>query len=130
MEKITAHIGAAHYKTEIRSATNTIISDEPESVGGTDLGFAPNELLASSLAACTCITLRMYADRKEWALHDVIVEVNFEKNPEENKTNIIRSIQLFGDLDNEQKTKLLQIADKCPMHKLLSNPIAITTDLK
>ena len=130
MEKITAHIGAAHYKTEIRSEKNTIISDEPESVGGTDLGFAQDELLAYSLEACTCITLRMYADRKEWALHDVIVEVNFEKNPEENKTNIIRSIQLFGDLDNEQKTKLLQIADKCPMHKLLSNPIAITTDLK
>lgn len=79
MEKITAHIGAAHYKTEIRSATNTIISDEPAIVGGTDLGFTPEELLASSLAACTCITLRMYADRKEWALHDVKVEVTFEK---------------------------------------------------
>ena len=130
MEKITAHIGAAHYKTEIRSATNTIISDEPAIVGGTDLGFTPEELLASSLAACTCITLRMYADRKEWALHDVKVEVTFDKNLEENKTNIIRTIQLFGDLDTEQKTTLLNIADKCPMHKLLSNPITIVTDLK
>ena len=130
MEKITAHIGAAHYKTEIRSATNTIISDEPESIGGTDLGFAPDELLAASLAACTCITLRMYADRKEWALHDVIVEITFDKSTEENKTNIIRSIQLFGDLDNEQRSKLLDIADKCPMHKLLSNPTEIKTELK
>ena len=130
MEKITAHIGAAHYKTEIRSTTNTIISDEPESIGGTDLGFAPDELLASSLAACTCITLRMYADRKEWALHDVIVEITFDKSTEEKKTNIIRSIQLFGDLDNEQRSKLLDIADKCPMHKLLSNPTEIKTELK
>ena len=130
MEKITAHIGAAHYKTEIRSTTNTIISDEPENIGGTDLGFAPDELLAASLAACTCITLRMYADRKEWALHDVIVEIIFDKSTEENKTNIIRSIQLFGDLDNEQRIKLLDIADKCPMHKLLSNPTEIKTELK
>ena len=130
MKKITAHIGAAHYKTEIKSATNTIISDEPAIVGGTDLGFTPEELLASSLAACTCITLRMYADRKEWALHDVKVEVTFEKNPEENKTNIIRSIQLFGDLDSDQRSRLLNIADKCPIHKLMSNPISIATDLK
>jgi putative redox protein len=64
MIKITARIGTELYKTEIESANNKIISDEPESAGGKDLGFAPKELLASSLAACTCITLRMYANRK------------------------------------------------------------------
>jgi putative redox protein len=129
MGKITAHIGTALYKTEIKSATNTIISDEPESNGGKDLGFAPKELLASSLAACTCITLRMYANRKGWDLTDIKVEVTFDKDPTENKSKIIRSIQLFGDLDNAQKARLLNIADRCPMHVILANPIEITTEL-
>jgi putative redox protein len=129
MGKITAHIGAALYKTEIKSATNTIISDEPESNGGKDLGLAPKELLASSLAACTCITLRMYANRKGWGLTDIKVEVTFNKDPTENKSKMIRSIQLFGDLDNSQKARLLNIADRCPMHVILANPIEITTEL-
>ncbi|OAB29133.1 putative redox protein [Flavobacterium fryxellicola] len=130
MDKITAHIGAELYKTEINSATHTMISDEPESAGGMDLGFAPNELLASSLAACTCITLRMYANRKGWNLTDVKVEVTLDNDPRENKTKIIRDIQLFGDLDNDQIARLLNIANKCPIHKILSNPIEISTILK
>ena len=64
MSKITAHTGNELYKTEIRSETNFIVSDEPESSGGKDLGFSPKELLAASLASCTGITLRMYANRK------------------------------------------------------------------
>lgn len=129
MNKIIAHTGKYLYKTEIKSATHTIISDEPESNGGKDLGFAPKELLASSLAACTGITLRMYADRKGWDLTDVKIEVSFDTDPAENKFKIIRNIQLFGDLDNDQKTRLLNIADKCPIHKILTNPIEITTAL-
>ncbi|KIA85805.1 OsmC family protein [Flavobacterium sp. AED] len=129
MIKITAHIGAELYKTEVKSASNTIISDEPESAGGKDLGFAPKELLASSLAACTCITLRMYANRKGWDLTDVKVEVTFEKDTTENKSKIMRNIQLFGNLDDTQKARLLNIADRCPMHQILTNPIEITTEL-
>ncbi|SDH66140.1 putative redox protein [Flavobacterium omnivorum] len=130
MDKVTAHIGADLYKTEINSATHTMISDEPESADGMDLGFAPNELLASSLAACTCITLRMYANRKGWKLTDVKVEVTLDTDPIENKTKVIRDIQLFGDLDNDQIARLLNIANKCPIHKILSNTIAISTILK
>ena len=130
MDKITAHIGTTLYKTEIKSATHSIISDEPESVGGMDLGFTPDELLASSLAACTSITLRMYANRKGWDLTDIKVEINLDNHPAEQKTVITRSIQLIGNLDEEQKTRLLYIADKCPIHKILTNPIEITTDLK
>jgi putative redox protein len=127
MIQITAHIGAELYKTEVKSASNTIISDEPESAGGKDLGFAPKELLASSLAACTCITLRMYANRKGWDLTDVKVEVTFEKDLTENKSKMMRNIQLFGNLDDIQKARLLNIADRCPMHQILTNPIEITT---
>ncbi|MFV5693684.1 OsmC family protein [Flavobacterium sp. LT1R49] len=129
MIKIKAHIGTELYKTEIESANNKIISDEPESAGGKDLGFAPKELLASSLAACTCITLRMYANRKAWDLTDVKVEVTFEKDATENKSKIMRNIQLFGNLDEAQKARLLNIADRCPMHQILTNPIEITTEL-
>ena len=129
MNKIIAHTGKELYKTEIKSATHTIISDEPESNGGKDLGFEPKELLASSLAACTSITLRMYANRKGWNLTDVKVEVTFDADSTENKFKIIRNIQLFGDLDNDQKARLLNIADKCPIHKILTNPIEITTEL-
>ena len=106
-----------------------IISDEPKSSGGQDLGFAPNELLASSLAACTAITLRMYANRKGWELTDVKVEVSFETDSLENKFKIVRDIQLLGNLDEDQQARLLIIADKCPIHKILTNPIEITTAL-
>lgn len=129
MGKITARIGTELYKTEIESETNLIISDEPESSGGKDLGFEPKELLSSSLAACTCITLRMYANRKGWNLTDVKVEVTFETDSVENKFKIMRNIQLVGALDTDQKARLLIIANKCPIHKILTNPIEITTAL-
>ncbi len=129
MGKITASIGIELYKTEIESETNLIISDEPQSSGGKDLGFAPNELLASSLAACTGITLRMYANRKGWNLTDVKVEVTFETDSVNNKFKIVRTIQLLGDLDTDQKARLVNIADKCPIHKILTSPIEITTAL-
>jgi putative redox protein len=129
MNKITANIGTELYKTEIESETNLIISDEPKSSGGQDLGFAPNELLTSSLAACTAITLRMYANRKGWELTDVKVEVSFETNSVENKFKIVRDIQLLGNLDEDQQARLLIIANKCPIHKILTNPIEITTAL-
>ena len=129
MNKITANIGTELYKTEIESETNLIISDEPKSSGGQDLGFAPNELLASSLAACTAITLRMYANRKGWELTDVKVEVSFETDSLENKFKIVRDIQLLGNLDEDQQARLLIIANKCPIHKILTNPIEITTEL-
>jgi putative redox protein len=129
MNKITANIGTELYKTEIESETNLIISDEPKSSGGQDLGFAPNELLASSLAACTAITLRMYANRKGWELTDVKVEVSFEPDSVQSKFKIVRDIQLLGNLDEHQQARLLIIADKCPIHKILTNPIEITTAL-
>ncbi|WP_300567766.1 OsmC family protein [Flavobacterium sp.] len=129
MAKIAAHIGKELYKTEIKSATNTIIADEPKEVGGNGLGFAPKELLASSLGACTAITLRMYADRKGWNLTDVKVEVEFNWDEENSKSVINRKIALFGTLDDTQRERLLKVANGCPIHKILSNPIEITTIL-
>lgn len=127
MAKVTASIDREHYKTEITAGQNKLVADEPVANGGEYLGFAPAELLAASLAACTSITLRMYADRKEWPLYRVDVDVDFERDEEKNTSTIIRKIKLTGDLNDESKAKLITIADKCPMHKTLSNQITITT---
>ena len=124
---VKAVIHKAHYTTQISSATNTLIADEPISHGGTDKGFTPMELLASSLAACTSITLRMYADRKEWSLESVEVTVDIEANNTESLFN--RVIILKGNLSQEQTDKLLDIANHCPVHKILSNTISIHTTL-
>jgi len=127
MVKVNATINALHYKTEITSGSNKIISDETITHGGNAEGFTPEELLCASLASCTTITLRMYADRKEWPLEKLDVEVTFERDEEKSISFINRKIHFSGDLSIEQKQRLLVIADKCPIHKTLSNPITITT---
>ncbi len=130
MAHITGSIGRQFYRVELKSLSgNTLIADEPEDLGGKNLGFSPFELLASSLAACTAATLRMYADRKGWDLDEVKIDVKLDWNKDENKTTITRHLQLIGTLDEEQRARLLSIADKCPVHEILTHPIAIATDL-
>jgi putative redox protein len=124
---IKAVIHKAHYLTEISSDTNTLVADEPLSHGGTEKGFAPIELLASSLAACTSITLRMYADRKEWDLENIEVTVDIETD--NNSSRFDRAIYLKGNLNEEQTNRLLDIANHCPIHKLLNSTISINTHL-
>ena len=128
MYKISGRIGKDHYRAEIKSGTNTIIADEPLDVGGKDLGLSPSEILASSLAACTCITVRMYADRKEWNLDEVLVDITLEKL--EGKSKFTRSLQFIGNLDEAQRARLMAVANKCPIHQTLTNPIEIETSFK
>ena len=131
MASITSSIGKALYKVDIRSASgNSIIADEPEELGGKDLGFSPTELLTASLAACTSATLRMYADRKGWDLQEVKLEISLSRNNENNTTTLERIITLIGELEEEQRARLLDIANKCPVHKILTHPIAINTVLQ
>lgn len=130
MAHVNGSIGKELYRIELKSATgNTVIADEPESNGGKDLGFAPKELLAASLAACTAATLRMYADRKGWDLTEAKVDVELEWNATENKTEIKRRVELSGSLDETQRGRLLTIANSCPLHKILTHPIEIATEL-
>ena len=126
---IKAAIKTNHYKTSLTNGRHDMIGDEPLDVGGTDLGFSPNELLCSALATCTCVTLRMYADRKGWALEDVQLSIDFEWDNDQKKSNFKRHITLVGDLSAEQKAQLLTIANKCPIHKVLTNPIEIWSGL-
>ncbi|RZS95451.1 OsmC family protein [Cecembia calidifontis] len=128
MARITSHIGREHFKTQIKSSTgNILLADEPIEVGGKNVGFSPSELLASALAACTSATLRMYADRKEWDLEEVKSEIELKFFREENKTVISRKLEFIGNLDQDQRQRLLAIANACPVHKILTNPIEINT---
>ena len=128
MIRTSAHITNELYKTELKSESgNTLISDEPIDKGGEDLGFSPKELLTASLAACTTITLRMYANHKQWDLQEVNIEVEMERDEDNNKTIITRKIKFTGNLDDEQRKRLITIANSCPVHKILTNPIDLNT---
>ena len=95
--------------------------------GGAGTGPSPHEYLAAALASCTSMTLKMYAERKSWKLENVLVTVDIERV---NDVEIlIRDIQLVGELDNEQKERLLDVATKCPIHKALAGEIQIKTQL-
>jgi|SRR5690554_3497292 len=128
---LKATIGRETYKTVLSSDHHEFIADEPTDMGGEDLGPDPFELFLSSLAACKVMTMRMYADRKEWDLESVSMELSLEvKQSDQQQTTFINvNIQLFGDLDDHQRQRILAIADKCPIHKLMQNPIVIHSNL-
>lgn len=130
MASVTATIKQELYRIEIESPSgNVVVSDEPLEMGGKDLGFSPTELLASSLAACTSATLRMYADQKGWDLKEVKLEIDLDWDDKANKTVINRRIQLLGNLDEKQRERLFKVANACPVHKMLTNPIEINTEV-
>ncbi|MDX1912997.1 MAG: OsmC family protein [Saprospiraceae bacterium] len=129
MNTVRAAIHQNKYAVQISAGNNVLIADEPPEHGGGDTGFSPSELLAAALSACTSITLRMYADRKAWPLEAVQVEVTFERDEAGKNTTIVRKINLVGPLDETQKHRLMQIADKCPIHSILTHPIAIQSTL-
>ena len=130
MNTISAQIDTRLYRTEITSASgNILIADEPQEMGGKNLGFSPSELLASSLASCTLITLRMYINRKGWKISEINIKIDFENDDEQNVSMFTRKIEIIGEIDEDQRQRLHVIAEKCPIHKLLTNTIKIRTSL-
>jgi putative redox protein len=121
----TASIASNHYSVKLQNGRQEFAADEPIEKGGTDTGPAPDEILEASLASCTAITLRMYADRKEWKLTEIDVTVRLERV--DNKTIFTRSIKLEGDIDATQRERLLQIAKACPVSKTLLGEIEINS---
>ena len=106
--------------------------DEPVAKGGGDTAPNPMEVLLSALGACTTVTLQMYADHKGWDLQEVKVDLVLD--PEEPKAGearqIVRQVQVTGNLDEAQKERLLKVAESCPVHKLLAGEISIQTALQ
>lgn len=127
-EKIAvATIGEEVYKTELVARNHTLIADEPIDVGGKNVGPRPGDFLRMSLASCTAITLRMYANRKNFDVKQIQVSVSSKEV--EGGTEFDTVVEILGNLDEAQHQRLLQIAKLCPVHKVLTNPITINTQL-
>ncbi|AWI27293.1 OsmC family protein [Flavobacterium pallidum] len=128
MVRISARIGTTNYTTHIKGS-HQIIADEPAEKGGSNQGLNPGELLAASLASCSLITIRMYAQRKEWDLTSAYVEISYDHDIKENTANMIKHITLSGNLDEEQRQRLKYIAGKCPVHRILEKSVTIESFL-
>ncbi len=135
--QVVANLENEGFTTQMKAGNHFFLADEPVELGGKDLGPDPYEFLASGLAACTSMTLQMYAKRKKWELENVETHVSHSRehgedcqNCEDEKAKIEvfkREIVLKGNLDTQQREKLLQIADKCPVHRTLESEIKILT---
>jgi len=123
--EIKVHRGEGKLQHVVEAGWHRLLVDEPEEVGGEDSGFTPHDLLAAALGACTALTLTLYAQRKQWDLEDIDVRV--EHAEQDGVFLLKRRIHYIGHLDDEQKARLTEIANKCPVHKTLSGQIRIET---
>jgi len=138
--QVVANLGETGYTTQIKSGNHTFLADEPLKFGGANLGPTPYELVSAGLAACTSMTIQMYARRKNWSIKNVETHVSYSKKHaedcekcEESNAKIDtfeREIIVHGDLDQKQLKRIMEIADKCPVHKTLSSSGTINSKLK
>jgi putative redox protein len=140
-EQLIGHLNLVedNFTTKIQMKNHNLIADEPASVGGDDFGPSPYQLLYASLAACTTMTLKMYADRKQWDLQEVFVYISHskKKNTElgiemEKPTRldfITKKLKFVGNLTDEQKQRLKEIAAKCPVHRTLESNVVFESEV-
>lgn len=138
--RIVVRTGKHAFHTEINANGHNLVADEPISFGGTNTGPTPYDYLVAALGACTSMTLRMYADRKGWPLEAAIVRLKHRKvhardcqdceNQSTRFDQIDREIELIGPLDDAQKARLLEIADRCPVHRTLHSEIVVKSWLR
>ena len=122
---VVSEVGPGPFVQSVTVRGHKLLADEPLSFPeGTDKGLSPNDFLLSSLGSCTSITLRMYARLKKIPLEKIIITLNRSENGE-----IDRKIELTGNLTSEQKNKLFEISNKCPIHKVLTNSVKINSEL-
>ena len=136
---VTARIGSTGYRVEIDASGHTLVADEPIEAGGTDAGATPYDLVLAALGACTAMTLRMYADRKKWPLESVAVRLHHSRSHADDEQHcedrparldqIERTLEIAGPLTHEQRVKLAEIAERCPVHRTLDAGVRITTRL-
>jgi putative redox protein len=127
MRKVVSQFGQGPLQQKLTAGDLHFLSDAEVSKGGDGTGPSPHEYLGAALAACTSMTLKMYAGRKEMKLENAIVTVDIERA--DDIETFSRDIQLVGDLSTEEKDRLLEIANKCPIHKALAGQIQIKTQL-
>lgn len=127
MARAQAKQAETRYRTEIRVGHHTLIADEPAAVGGGDTGAHPFDFVLAGLAACTAITLRMYAERKSWALTGLAVDLQYYR--EDKSYRIERTLHIDGELDAEQRARLADIAERTPVTLALKAGAAIHTRL-
>lgn len=125
--QVSALFTGPNYRVLLDDGQHTWAGDEPASAGGGDTGPTPFALLLSSLGACTAITVKMYAERKGWPLEHIDVKLSLATRAD--GSTIERKVLLHGALDDAQRERLQQIANACPVHKILSKPIEIRTSL-
>ena len=135
---VVASTGQGKFEQLLFDGRHTLIADEPASAGGADVGPSPYELLLMSLGSCTSMTVHLYAARKQWPLEQVVVRLRHSKvhaedcadceyNPKAMIDRIERTLEFVGGLDAEQRSRLLQIANQCPVHRTLSSKIDVKT---
>lgn len=127
---VSVSLGPQPYATLIHARSHMFAADEPGDMGGKDTGPTPYELLLAAVGSCKAITAKMYAQRKGWALESVRVELRHERpegrgGPE----RIVASFVFEGDLDDEQRERLLQIAEKCPVQKTITGGLSVESTL-
>jgi uncharacterized OsmC-like protein len=139
MAEVIVH-SIGNLRQEIDAGSHTLIADEPVDAGGDNVGPNPYELLLGALGACTSMTLLMYARRKGWPLEDVEVRLSHRRDYAQDCADcaekparidvIERRITLRGDLDQAQRTRLLEIAEKCPVHRTVTGTIKVNDRLE
>ena len=127
MAHVLARIGETDYAVSLTAGNHQLTADEPPHLGGKDAGLAPYDLLLASLGACTAITLRMYAKRKQWTVHSVLVDLRFER--EKDSAHIDRTITIEGEVTDDQCARMLEIAEKTPVTLTLKAGTPINTRL-
>jgi putative redox protein len=127
MAHVRAQIGEIDFAVTLATKLHRWTSDEPPELGGQAAGPAPYDLLLGSLGACTAITLRMYAKRKQWPVRAVFVDLHFGRGP--NGSRIDRTITIDGELSDEQRARMLEIAEKTPVTLTLKAGPPIETKL-
>ncbi len=136
---VVVEAGRLPYAQNISVGSHLLQGDEPVSAGGSDVGPNPYELLLAALGSCTSMTVRMYADRRQWPLEGVHIELSYARVHAEDCTacdlelklvdGIEMELSLFGELSESQRQRLREIANKCPVHRTLESPIPIRARL-